>query len=462
MEGSAIDVNDIIGVGTMAHGQLLRGDDQGDVEEIDLTSNTMLFGGASDQALVCSFGSSDAGDGGIGVTLSGEAADLTGTVTFQVQNDAIGNAKIQDNAVTLAKLAHNGTDLGIFTTADTTGAPTFLTPTADDHGKNLQVNSDGTAFVFADAQSATTVTVGAPDAVRRRVLIAGTQTDDQEDAQNVLGHQGFTYDADQSLNTAGFQNFLGAYTVDNIRSTTASGTTAALDLSGNSTAIDETASIRGTLVGTARASMNLLTTVVPADDVSYDSFYGIPFMKGNVGNFSLAGRQIGLSYNPYERVLKVPNLQVDGDITTINTQNLTVEDKTIRLGIGSSSTDNVTFVEANGTGLIVNIGKAGTTVADPDTFVQDNVEGTLPRMVWNYDAVVSNTKSVLGWKAAKQGTGSSTSLAASTAYGVGITHVTDETASTAGISNNTLDIGVGALALVDYDGTPELYIQVSV
>lgn len=460
MEGSAIDVNDIMGVTSMGHGQLLRGDDEGDVEEIDLTSNTMLFGGTSDQALVCSFGSSDAGEGGIGVTLSGEAADLTGTVTFQVQDEAIGTDKIQNNAVTLAKLAHN-IDLGIFTTDDD-GAPTFLTPTAADNGKNLQVNSDGTAFVFADAQSATTVTVGAPDSVRRRVLIAGTQTDDQEDAQNVLGHQGFTYDADQGLNTTGFQNFLGTYEVDNIRSTTASGTTAALDLSENSTSIDETASIRGTLVGTARASMNLLTTNVPADDVSYDSFYGIPFMKGNVGNFSLAGRQIGLSYNPYERVLKVPNLQVDGDITTINTQNLTVEDKTIRLGIGSTSSDNVTFVEANGTGLIVNIGKAGTTVAEPDTFVQDNVEGTLPRMVWNYDAVVSNTNSVLGWKAAKQGTGTSTSLAASTAYGVGITHVTDETASTAGILNNTLDIGVGALALVDYDNIPELYIQVSV
>lgn len=462
MEGSAIDVNDIIGVNSMGHGQLLRGDGSGDVEEIDLTSNSILFGGASNQALVCSFGSLSAGQGGIGVTLSGEAADLTGTVTFQVQNDAIGTAKIQDNAVTLAKLAHNGTDLGIFTTAATDGAPTFLTPTSSDYGKNLQVNSDGTAFIFADAQSATTVTVGVPDNVRRRVLIAGTQTDAQEDAQNVLGHQGFTYDADQGLNTAGFQDFTGTYTVDNIRSTTASGTTAALDLSENATTIDETASIRGTLVGTARAAMNLLVTDVPDDDVSYDSYYSLPFMKGNVGNFETAGSQVGLSYNPYEKVLRVPNIKVDGDVTTINTQNLTVEDKTIRLGIGSSTTDNVTFAEASGTGLIVNIGKAGTTVTDPTTFVQDNIEGTLPRMVWSYDAVVSNTKSVLGWKAAKQGSGTSTDLAASTAYGVGITHVTDETASTAGISNNTLDIGVGAFALVDHDGTPELYIQVSV
>ena len=92
-----------------------------------------------------------------------------------------------------------------------------------------------------------------------------------------------------------------------------------------------------------------------------------------------------------------------------------------------------------------------------------NVEGDLPRVIWENGAgTQASSNSVLGWKAAYKGAGADTALGSSTAHGIGVMHVTDQTAATAlgsDLNDATFSIGIGAMALVDYDTEPALYIQ---
>jgi hypothetical protein len=463
MEGSAIDINDVVGVTAMEKGQILRGDDNGDVENIDVTSNRMIFGGSSDDALLCSFGNVSDGEGEVLPSLTGEdGSNLTGTVTFTVSDAAIGTAKLVDDAVTLAKIAHGGS-AGVMIYDTATGVPTFLDASGSAN-KVLKVNGAGDSLTFEDAASATSVSItdsdSGPDTTRRRIMHGGTTTAGDEATQTVFGDTEFTYKNQEQINGADFSGWNGTYTVNDINNSyEGADTDSALQL-------PATAGISATLVGTARASMYIKANSVDSG-VSNDAFYDVAFMKNsNVTGFSHVGYSssgTGLKYNPKEQTLKVQNLIVDGNQTTINSTNLAVEDQTIRLGIGATETTDVTSGAADGTGIIVNIGRHGVDVGDEDGVTTQNAENTLPRIVWENGQ--DSTKSVLGWKMAFKGAGADSSLGTSSTYGIGVMHTDSAVATTAlgaDLNDATLNIGIGAMALVDYDGTPELYIQTAV
>ena len=461
MEGSAIDINDIVGVGTMEKGQILRGNADGDVENIDVTANNIVFGSSNNDALLCSFGSASEGAGGVSPSLTNQDDDaLTGTVTFTVDNAAIGEAKIQDNAVSLDKIKHQA-NAGVMVYNGATGTPTFLSADGEDN-KVLQVNSDGSGFIFADGASATSLSVTdsdtTPDATRRRILIAGTTSAGDLTTQEVFGDTEFSYKNGQTLDTTKLPDWNGSYEVSNVNNMYEGADNDAAFIT------PATAGISGTLLGLARGSMVVKANEVPAT-ATHDAFYSVGFLKGSAADSSFhhTGYQTDFVYNPKEKALKVPNLIVTGTQTTINTANLQVEDQTIRLGVGAGEGTVVSSATASGGGIVVNIGAAGFDAGDEDGVTAENAESTLPRFIWDNGAGTQvSSNSVLGWKAAYKGTGTDSNLADSTAYGVGVMHVTDQTAATAlgaDLSDATLSIGIGALALVDYDSEPALYIQ---
>jgi len=461
MEGSAININDVVGVTDLEKGQLLRGNAANSVEEIDVTSGNIIFGSTNNDALLCSFGTANPGNGGVSVTLTNQNDDaLTGVVTFTVDNDAISTAKIQDNAVTLGKLAHQA-NAGILVYDGAGGEPSFLSASGEGN-KILKVDSDGLGFSFADGSSATSVSVtdsdSTPDTARRRILHAGTTTAGDEPLQTVFGDTEFTYKNQQALNTSYFTDWTGSYAVSNVSDLYAGGDLDAAMIT------PQNAGIAGNLLGTARGAMYVRADAIAATD---DSFYSLGFLKNKSGTeFYHTGFQSDLSYNPKEKALKVPNLIVTGQQTTINTANLQVEDKTIRLGIGTSESSVITSSVASGGGIVINIGAAGFDAGDEDGVTAQNAEGNLPRVIWDNGAGdQASSNSVLGWKAAYKGSGADTALGASTAYGIGVMHVTDQTAATAlgaDLNNATFSIGVGAMALVDYDNEPALYIQTAI
>jgi len=462
MEGSAINVNDVVGVTDLQKGQILRGSAANEIEEIDVTSNNMIFGGSSGDALLCSFGTSADGAGEVLPALSGEdASSLTGTVTFTVSDNAIGTAKIDNDAVTLAKVAH-GSNAGVMIYDGVSGIPTFLSA-ADSANKVLKVNGAGTTLTFEDAASATSVSItdsdSGPDTTRRRIMHGGTTSAGDEATQTVFGDTEFTYKNQETINTADFTDWAGTYVSNNITLPyEGSDTDSALQL-------PATAGISGTLVGTARAAMYVKASGVAATGTN-DDFYDVPFMKDTgITGFSHVGYASsgsGFKYNPKEKTLRVQNLIVDGDQTTINSTNLAVEDKTIRLGIGATETTDVTSAAADGAGFVVNIGRYGVDVGDEDGVTNQNNENALPRIVWENGQ--DSTKSVLGWKMAFKGSGADSSLAASSTYGIGVMHTDNGLVGSVlgdDLDDASLSIGVGAMALVDYDGEPALYIQTS-
>lgn len=459
MEGSAININDVVGVTNLEKGQILRGDAANSVEEIDVTSGNILFGSTNNDALLCSFGTATAGNGGVSVTLTDQNDDaLTGLVTFTVDDDAIGTAKIKDDAVTIGKLGHQANaGVLVYNTAD--GVPTFLSASGQGN-KILKVNSDGLGFTFADASSATSVSITdsdtTPDTTRRRILHGGTTTPGDLTTQEVFGDTEFTYKNQQLLNTNLFTDWNGQYLSNYITSLHS-------DTSSDAAMITPAnAGIAGNLIGTARGAMYVFSNTENADD----TFYPLSFLKEKANGFHHSGHSANITYNPKEQSLKVPNLIVTGTQTTINTTNLQVEDQTIRLGIGSSETDVISSSDASGGGIVINIGAAGFDAGDEDGVTAQNVEGDLPRVIWDNGAGTQvSSNSVLGWKAAYKGAGGDTALGSSTAYGIGVMHVTDQTAATAlgaDLDNATFSIGVGAMALVDYDGEPGLYIQTAI
>lgn len=463
MEGSAINVNDIVGVTDLEKGQLLRGSDDNQVEEIDVTSNNMIFGGSSNDALLCSFGEVADGAGEVLPSLSSEdSSNLTGTVTFTVSDNAIGTDKIDADAVTLDKVAH-GAAAGVMIYHTASGVPTFL-DASDSANKVLKVNGAGTSLTFEDAASATSVSItdsdSGPDTTRRRLLHGGTTNTGDEATQTVFGDTEFTYKNQETINTSHFVDWAGSYVVNNLSLPhEAADTDSALQL-------PATAGISATLVGTARASMYIKANSVSSAGTN-DAFYDIPFMKDTgITGFSHVGYASsgsGIKYNPKEETLRVTNLMVDGTQTTINSTNLAVEDQTIRLGIGATETTDVNSAAADGTGIVVNIGRHGVDVGDEDGVTTQNAENTLPRIVWENGQ--DSTKSVLGWKMAFKGSGADSALGTSSTYGIGVMHTDNAVATTAlgsDLNNATLNIGIGAMALVDFDGTPELYIQTAV
>jgi len=461
MEGSAIDINDVTGVTSMEKGQILRGDANNDVENIDVSANNIIFGSSNNDALLCSFGTATAGSGGVSVSLTDQDDDaLTGTVTFTVDNNAIGTAKIQDNAVTLAKIAHQA-NAGVMVYDGAGGDPTFLSASGQGN-KILKVDSDGEGFTFADASSATSLSVTdsdtSPDTARRRILIAGTTTAGDLTTQEVFGDTEFTYKNGQTLDTSKLLDWNGAYVSNNVTNIYEGADDDAAFIT------PATAGISGTLLGLARGSMIVKANSIAASGTN-DAFYSVGFLKASSADSSFyhTGVQSDFVYNPKEKALKVPNLIVTGTQTTINTNNLQVEDQTIRLGVGAAEGTVVSSAVASGGGIVINIGAAGFDAGDEDGVTAQNVEGDLPRVIWDNGAGTQvSSNSVLGWKAAYKGAGADSALGASTAYGIGVMHVTDQTAVTAlgaDLNDADLSIGVGAMALVDYDGTPSLYIQ---
>ena len=141
--------------------------------------------------------------------------------------------------------------------------------------------------------------------------------------------------------------------------------------------------------------------------------------------------------------LVIPNLTVTGTTTSVNTTTLDVEDHSLRISVpdvsGSETLTDNTAVAQGELGIIVGF--------------NENNDTHMPRIVYKgYE----DTVSVLGWRIAKPSSNDATS--ATTAYGVSVMHIDDGTMTTGG-GDDSLDIGIGALAT---DANGDLWLQTAV
>jgi len=144
-----------------------------------------------------------------------------------------------------------------------------------------------------------------------------------------------------------------------------------------------------------------------------------------------------------DATLNIPNLNVTGTTTTVNTTTLEIEDHSVKISVpdvaGSELLNDTTAVGQGEVGILVGY--------------NSNADENMPRIVYKG---YQDSVSVLGWRVA-QGANNDASSSAP-AYGVGVMHVDTGTLSTSG-GANALSIGVGAMAF-DTDG--DLWIQTEV
>lgn len=442
-EDSTIAITQIENLNDIEEGQVIIGSTGGEAQNYDLSHKAILMGSTGNDAkittLVASEGA-EAGDIVVEATSSPSGSQMS--AQLHIIDGVISEGKLIDNAVSLAKIKHQS-DFGIMVYDDSTtpddGVPTFLT--GGTAGQVIKVNSTADGWEFADAASASTVDISTHDLIRRPVIIGGDADNDSDTGATLRKDQpNFNYLADQTFSSSLYKN--------NVNSTVgpASDSGAIADLH-----VDH---IKTNITGTAGASVQTYTS----QDITSDVYFPIPFGNDTDSGPAEYNTFNGLSidksfhYNPAEGALTVKNLVVTGTNTVVESQNLFVEDNTIRVSTG----DNVTVSSAVNSGLVVNIGTAGNAGGDENTAVEANADDTLPRILWSNDSTTTK-----GWVIADKGVGTGPSgLAGSTARGIAILNHNG-----ADIAQNTLDAsydhGIGAFFLVDTNGTPELYIQVA-
>lgn len=393
-----------------------------------------------------------------GISISGDlSADASsGSLNLQIVQDAVGNAEMADDAIGTAELAHQASG-GIIHYLDngdgtaTSGVPTFLPINSGDSGKILKVNSGETGFELGVATSATSIDIVHTDsgASPIPVIFGGINDADNDSGQDLKKDttDQFTYTPDNST-------FAFDPDVANI-----AGSVIAVDpaINAGTSALVVAGGIKADLNGTAASSVRSYVEDSSATDTYLPIVVGKSTTSGYMG---LRSHAAGLSYNAVEETLKVKNLQVTGTNTILNTTNLNVDDKTVRVGTSSST---VTAANAQGGGIVVNVGISGTASNDENTLAQTNNDDHLPRVIWG-DQTLTNT--TLGWQIGNVGaivTGQpdANTHDASSAWGVAVMHHDNATATSAQAAdanvNNGAGIGIGALYYSTNSGT--LWIQ---
>lgn len=443
-EDSTIEITQIENLDDIGEGQVIIGSSNGQAENYDLTHKSILMGSSGNDAKITTLSATAGAENGdiiVNATTSPVGAAMT--AELHIIDGVISEAKLIDNAVSLDKIKHQS-DFGIMVYDDSTtpgdGVPTFLT--GGTAGQVIKVNADADGWEFADAASASTVDISLHDTTRRPVIIGG-DADDSSDTGVPLrkDEPNFNYLADQVFASPLYKNNVN---VSISAATSAQGSVADLH-------VDH---IKTNITGTAGASVQTYMS----QDITTDVYFPIPFGNdtdsGGAEYDTFNGLSIDKSfhYNPAEGALTVKNLVVTGTNTVVESQNLFVEDNTIRVSTG----DNVTVANATNSGLVVNIGTAGNAGGNEDAAVEANDDDKLPRILWANDSTTTK-----GWVIADKGAGAGPSgLAASTARGIAIlNHNGADIAQ--GTLNSSYDHGIGAFFLVDTNGTPELYIQVA-
>ena len=456
--------------------QVLTSDSTINIEQIDGIAGN----GDDNNSVVIIDGNNDAdaivlGDGQILVGTAGApvaedvtGGDVTGAVdggnfVLSIGSDKITHGMLKEDIINVENIAPSNTFSGgsavagvmVFGNGTSASEPTFLSASGQG-GKLLKVNAAANGFEFAAASDATNA-VNVSSATTALPVIFGGTNADSNDTGVTLEKQSdpnqFTYEADATFAVpTGFLD--GSGSTATVNSQSQSGGTAALTVAGG---------ISGNLLGTA---LSAIEVGLHTDGTPVDAFHSVAF-GGTADGYSPLQRKSGFEFNPAEETLRVKNLMVTGTNTTINTTNLNVDDQTIRVG---TSLSTVTPASAQGGGLVVNVGIAGSTSGDEDTLNQTNDDDHLPRVIWGDQGLAAST---LGWQIANVGAqtanlgdgADANTRDASNAWGVAVMYHN----STSGVTSaNNADaavnsgngIGVGALYL--NTNTDTLWIQTAV
>ena len=226
----------------------------------------------------------------------------------------------------------------------------------------------------------------------------------------------------------------------------------------------------GTFTGVAATATGVLT------DVSTDSTLHVALFDnvGNGSNYQSGLTNTGITYNGNTNTLTVSNLNVSGTTTTVNTEDLIIQDNTITLSVPQTST-NGSIVNGNQSGVVICTNANGGDDDDTSSDVTWN-----PRIMWNNSGSVIDgatgistdangvpSTTTLGWSMAGRGAGGAgVSTAVSTQYNIAPTVVFGNTYVGSGGSSTASpidDIGIGAQYLTNEGANgvkSRLFIQV--
>jgi hypothetical protein len=409
----------------------------GEVVWQDMADNTVVVG--------------DGGDAKV-LTVSGDIAlDSSGgsNAVMTIVDDKVVTTKIKDDNVTLAKIEDSaGGTLLVHhhaTPASTVPGDDY-SPSALAAGTNGQVlktvvAGDNKYLQWGDPSSTSSVDVtdGSSQTDALPVNYASAVGDDA----TIYGDAGqFTYD--QNLNG-------GTLAVPSIAATTVVAT-----------------NFTGTASLSAASSVTATT----------NSTCSVALFTSTSGDLT-AHTDPGITYNATDNLLTVSNLAVTGTTTTLNTQDLVIQDNTITLSVPSTAANGTIATGAN-SGIVVCTNGGGGDGDDTSGDVTWN-----PRIMWKNTATtidgatgISNVGSTpvsttLGWFMAGRG-GDGTDDTVSDAYskGYNIAPMVIFGGAQANYpgegsgSYNTLDVGIGAQFLTnsgssDNGAASRLFIQVA-
>tara|TARA_R110001592_G_scaffold125782_4_gene336063 strand:- start:7647 stop:8972 length:1326 start_codon:yes stop_codon:yes gene_type:complete len=429
------DVNSVgLQAGVPAVGQIALGGD-GILSYQDVPEGKIIVGDSSSDAKIVSV----AGD----VTITGN----DGTdATFTLAEDAVTTSKITDNNVTLAKIQDSaGGSLLVHhhTTATSTAPGSDYSPVALAPGGNGQVlkttvSGANTYLNWGDPSSTSSVDVTNGATLTGDPIPVNFSSTIGDDA-TIYGDPAFTYDSDDGD---------GRLAVPAITST-----------------------FTGDLAGNASSASAVST------DVNSSASSSIAILDSAGGSAQAVKSHAGLTFDGSgSGVLTVANLNVTGTTTTVNSEDLVIQDNTVTLAVPAVATDG-TIATGSGSGIIISTNGLGGDGDDDTADVTYN-----PRFMWHNtgssidsasgtstDATTGIPASTtLGWTISGRGAGAAgVSAAVSTSYNLapmimfGSTE-NDYPGKGSG-AYDALDVGIGAQFLT-HDGTngikSRLFIQV--
>lgn len=359
------------------------------------------------------------------------AKALSGDVTMNsegvvtIEDNSVETNMINASAVTLAKMADS--TKGNLISYNTSSDPTHLGVGGD--GNVLTADSStATGLKWASAGSATTITTVDGDAQTGPLPVlfgsalgsnATVFVDEDElqfDPTITFVHLNDTDLGQTDANLASFTDGVGRgalYSKNGFKG----------DLAGRSTA-----SFHVQVDDTSSGSHHLM--MVPASHVTDD--------------FVEPRRATKVRWDESTDTFTVEgNLNVVGTTTetTIESNTVEIADVSLKLGMGSTDSNQLQSTAGSGVGLFIDNGAS--------------VDRNLARVVYEG---YQDSASVLGWQVAQEVNNTASTDAIS--YGVGVMHVQTAAMSTAGGSAD-LNIGVGAMAY-STNGDGSLWIQTAV
>ena len=385
----------------------------GGTNSSNTTQGVAIHTGSAYQGLAMSSAQILVGSGG-----NPTAQSVGGDVTMDANGDfTIGSQKVingmlADNAVDLDEMAH-GT-AGDILVSGAGGAPLRLGIGSNGHVLTVD-DSDpggaGTKLKFAAAPTAANSTIndGSGDTDKLPVVFAS-----QIGTANLRGDAAdFTFEADVAFSNASGNDLSTPGTGSVISTRGFVGNLAGIASGGDKVKISTDA---------AASDCSILLAPNGTGDDKFATPQADPDLKWNGTTLTVNG-----------------NIDVTGNFTqtTVNSSTLEIEDASVLIAGGSTSSSALQSAHVSGVGLFVHN--------------SDNAEANLARFVYKG---MSDANSVYGWRIAKETQNDATAPAPS--YGVGVMHVVNSSTTAAGLAT---DIGIGAM-LFSSNATGGLFIQV--